>query len=317
MISIAEIIEYLRFEGETSTLSSGKLEMKYFSKAPLVGIGRDPEGRIVLVLPSQDDVSGFETEYAEFDPSCKVFIEETDEFLPSVSTLRCAIDSRNEEKLQALAAIIKGIAELQEDYGRCGKAIHEMKDFFNNNFQTEIPPSKIVGLIGELLVIAKSSDKNLFVGLWHSSADASFDFSSGNSRVEVKTTRSLNRIHQFSSNQISEGLQATVYVASVSLQVVEKGMSFADLVKYILADLNSNMKVKFMDCVIETIGIVPELVGGIEIDFDSSIESIWLIPSESIPSPKARDGVLSMEWRASIGENLKTDVSLYEVFLGE
>ena len=45
---------------------------------------------------------------------------------------------------------------------------------------------------------------------WHSSADASFDFSSGNSRVEVKTTRSLNRIHQFSSNQISDGLQATV-----------------------------------------------------------------------------------------------------------
>ncbi len=42
----------------------------------------------------------------------------------------------------------------------------------------------------------------------------------------------------------------------------------------------------------------------------------WLIPSESIPSPKARDGVLSMEWRASIGENLKADVSLYEVFLG-
>jgi hypothetical protein len=93
-------------------------------------------------------------------------------------------------------------------------------------------------------------------------------------------------------------------------------LPFADLVKHILADLNSNMKVKFMDCVIETIGIVPELVGGIEIDFESSIDSIWLIPSESIPSPKARDGVLSMEWRASIGENLKTDVSLYEVFLG-
>jgi hypothetical protein len=190
-----------------------------------------------------------------------------------------------------------------------------MRDFFNNNFRTEIPPSRIVGLIGELLVIAKSADRNFFVGLWHSSADASFDFSSGGSRVEVKTTRSLNRVHQFSSNQISDSLQATVFVASVSLQVVEKGMSFSNLVNHILIDLNSNMRVKFMDCVIETIGIVPELVTGIEIDFESSIKSIWLIPSESIPTPKARDGVLSMEWRASIGENLKTDVSLYEVFL--
>jgi hypothetical protein len=316
VISVAEIIKFLRFEGEIGNLSSGKLEMKYFNKSPLVGIGRDSEGRIVLVLPAQNDVSGFQTEYAEFDPSCNVFIEETDEALPSVATLRCAIDRHSEEKLQALAAIIKGIAELQEDYGRCGKAIHEMKDFFNNNFHANIPASKIVGLIGELLVIAKSSDKNYFVGLWHSSADASFDFSSGNSRVEVKTTRSLNRIHQFSSNQISESLQATVFVASVSLQVVEKGMSFGSLVKVILADLNTNMKKKFMECVIETIGIVPELVNGIEIDFDSSLESIWLIPSDSIPSPKARDGVLSMEWRASIGENLKTEISLDDVFAG-
>ena len=74
MISVAEIIKYIRFESETGTLSSGKLDMKYFSKVPLVGIGRDLEGRIVLVLPEQNDVSGFETEYAEFDPSCKVFI---------------------------------------------------------------------------------------------------------------------------------------------------------------------------------------------------------------------------------------------------
>jgi hypothetical protein len=104
-------------------------------------------------------------------------------------------------------------------------------------------------------------------------------------------------------------------VASVSLQVVERGMSFPELVKQILLHLDPHMKVKFMDCIIETIGVVPELVNGMEIDFDSSIESIWLIPSEFIPSPKARDGVLSMEWRASVGEHLKSNISLYEVFL--
>jgi hypothetical protein len=315
LISVAEIVKLLSHEDAPKSLDGNKLELRYFNKSPLIGIGHDYLGRVVLVLPSQDDVSGFETEYAEFDPSCKVSIEDSSEQLPYVSTLKCTIDRTNLEKLRALAAIIKGISELQEDYGSCGKAIHEMKEFFANNFKSQVRESTIVGLLGELLIIAKSKDKNYFVGIWHSSADASFDFSSGNSRLEVKTTRSLTRIHQFSSNQISENLQANVFIASVALQLVEKGLSLADLVKLIMGELNSNMRTKFLDCVLETLGILPELVTGIEFDLEASLNGIWLIPAESVPTPRARDGVLSMEWRASILEDSKSEIQLEDVFL--
>lgn len=313
---MGDIVKLLGQEFDNGVLGGNRLEMRYFNKSPLIGIGYDSSGRIVLVLPAQHDVSGFETEYAQFDPSCKVSIEESMEELPFVSTLRCTIDRSNLEKLRALAAIIRGITELQEDYGSCGKAIHEMKDFFANNFSSEVSDSTIVGLFGELLVIAKSQDRNRFAGLWHSSSDASFDFSSGNNRVEVKTTRSLNRIHQFSSNQISMSLKARVYIASVSLQVVEKGSSLSEIVKLISNELDINMRVKFINCVVETLGIIPDLVSGVEIDLEASLGSIWLIPAEKIPAPLAQDGVLSMEWRAAIPESLKTEISLDEVFAG-
>lgn len=314
MISVSEIVKLLSDNHDEKGLDGNKLVMRYFNKSPLVGIGNDSSDRIVLVLPSQDDVSGFETEYAQFDPSCRVSIEESLEQLPLVSTLRCSIDRTNLEKLRALAAIIKGISELQEDYGRSGKAIHEMKDFFANNFSSDVSESTIVGLIGELLVIAKSHDRNKFAGLWHSSSDASFDFSSGNNRLEVKTTRSLNRIHQFSSNQISDSLKARVHIASVSLQVVEKGTSIQELVDLITRDLDINMRIKFLECVVETLGVLPEIVSGVEIDLDASLQSIWLISAEAIPTPKSQDGVLSMEWRASVSEGLKSEISLNEVF---
>jgi hypothetical protein len=56
------------------------------------------------------------------------------------------------------------------------------------------------------------------------------------------------------------------------------------------------------------------MVTGIEFDLEASLNGIWLIPAESVPTPKARDGVLSMEWRASILENSKAEIQLEDVF---
>ena len=279
MISVNSIIEKLNTKIDTEHLLDGRLVMQYFSEESVIGIGTDASGRVVLVLPAQNTVTSFQTDFADFDPSCRVFIEESSLQLPAVATLRCSLDRENFERVKALAVIMKGIIELQTSYGNCGHAIHEMKEFFANGFKLAVSQQKITGLFGELLVIAQSKDKNRVVGLWHTDSDAAFDFSTGNTRVEVKTTRSLNRIHQFSSNQVSESLDAKVFIASVSLQVVEKGMTLSELIENIVASLDLNMRAKLIECVVQTLGVLPELVTDVQIDEKSSIGSIWIIPS--------------------------------------
>ncbi len=172
-------------------------------------------------------------------------------------------------------------------------------------FQKLFDPSKnsIVGLFGELLVINESKDINSTLKSWHSQSTDLMDFAWTGGRLEVKTTISQSRIHDFSLEQIRPIQDLSKYVASVNLQEVHDGISIDDLLNSVLAKIKSPELInKVWELVFETLG-----QGYIRSDtrkFDYSIakKSLKFFNATSIPSPNFNlpPGVSSVRFTANL-----------------
>ena len=224
-----------------------------FDTASNIGVGNDGQGRTVLVLPGQQDVIAFQTEFAEFDPWVDLTLAESGEQLQGAAVLRCDIKKGDFSTIEAAAAIFLGIIDLQKIFGNCGKAIWQMKALFENRLLVSISDAKITGLIGEILTILSASNSNIAIKFWHSDIDDKFDFSGSKFRLEVKSTVTQTRIHNFSSFQLP-GNEKT-YVASLLINKVESGTSFADVFDLLISKLDVTNQQKASEIVLKTLGV--------------------------------------------------------------
>lgn len=94
------------------------------------------------------------------------------------------------------------------------------------------------GLWGELLTIAVSRNPVRMVEAWHEHLDDRFDFSSGCSRMEVKTTTSRERKHTFSFSQANPGPGVEATVVSITTEPAH-GMTLGTLRRHCI-DLMQN-----------------------------------------------------------------------------
>lgn len=281
-------------------LQHNQIHLKLFSPEKQIGIGADAEGNTVLVLPGQKDVLAFQTEFASYDPWSNLVVFESDNRLEGVSILRCNIELMDQDTVEAAAAIFLGLIDLEEQFGKTGKAIWQLKALFENRLKFEISEKKLIGLIGELLIILLAKNPATAIQFWHSNTDDKFDYSGANFRLEVKATTGTTRNHYFSSYQIPGDVPGKTSVASVKISKVENGNSLADLLKILENYLGEADRLKLKSIVHGTLGVPPELVSHFQIDLDSSLQSVVLVDSFEIPRPDVNDGVLSMEWLASL-----------------
>lgn len=217
-----------------------------------------------------------------------------------MATLRCDANFLNRSVCEAVAALFVGLIDIQEKYGNAGAAIWEMKQFFENGFNSAYSEESLVGLLGELVVILRAESPENLVRYWHSNIDAYFDFSTDNLRIEVKTSKSNLRNHNFSSNQIGSGLDDKTFISSVILSPVEQGTTLSNLVELISSKLSKNQAAKLLNVVIGTLGVVPDSVKSIQIDLETTLKSIVCIPATSVPRPERNPGVISMNWVANL-----------------
>jgi hypothetical protein len=290
-----------------------QINLSQFDPRMKIGVGRDGIGNIVLVLPGQSDVLAFSTEGASFEPWTNVRWIEGDKDLSEVATLRCNLKNPTAQVLSAVAAVFVGIIDLQVRFASCGEAIWEMKELFESKFDKQVSDNILIGLFGELLVIAKSTNRQQFVECWHSRNEASFDFSFENLRIEVKTAAETNREHYFSSNQIYKESSMEVLIASVLLRIVESGTTLDNIFQEILDELNEAAKIKFTNVVIKILGTTPNSVINFQIDRKSSEESILFYRGPEIPQPDLADGVISMKWKASLAGVEPTNIDINQV----
>jgi hypothetical protein len=122
--------------------------------------------------------------------------------------------------------------------------------------RTEPPRGSVLGLFGELLVIATSADPGALVDAWHARVDQRFDFSADGSRLEVKTTEKDVRVHTFELHQLKPPAGATLRIASVMTTETHAGTSIESLIEKVQDVLggDADRQVKVHQQVAATLG---------------------------------------------------------------
>lgn len=310
MWSIDQVVNSLANQNYPEMYSDQELVLALFEEKKLYGVGIDNFDRRVLVLPAQKNAIGFITSNAIFDPFSSVTWADTKLELPKVATLRCDANFRNRSVCEAVAVLFVGLIDIQEKYGNAGSAIWEMKQFFENGFRSSYSEESLIGLIGELIVISQAKNPETLLQYWHSNIDAHFDFSTDKLRLEVKTSKSNIRNHNFSSNQIGSGFDDKTFVSSVILSLVEKGITLIDIMDLISSKLSSESASKLLNVVLGTLGVLPDTVLSLQIDLEATSNSIVNISANDIPRPEKNLGVLSMNWVANLDHCTSKHVEL-------
>lgn len=308
-----QIVKAIRSSTIDDELQPNYIHLQLFDLESQVGIGADGKGNTVLVLPGQQDAFAFETEFASYDPWSNLVVFESSTQLNGVSILRCNIEIEDEATIEAASAIFYGLIDLQEKFGETGKAIWQLKSLFANRLKFELSDSTITGLLGELLIISISKNPSLAVKFWHSNIDDKFDFSGSNFRLEVKSTSTGVRSHHFSSHQIPGNVPEKTFVASVQIVRVENGTTLSEILTDLSLKLDANELTKVTEIIHRTLGVPADLVYEYQIDLEATRLGIKLLKGLDVPSPSPNDGVISMEWLASL-DGVQGLTSFYEDF---
>ena len=120
------------------------------------------------------------------------------------------------------------------------------------------PVHKIQGLWAELLLIAQSNNPTIVARAWHSTPNSKYDFTMGGDKVEVKSTKGENRIHQFSLDQLNPSTNSRLLICSVIVResaVSETGVSVFDLYDRIAKKISeSDVRIHISEVIADTLG---------------------------------------------------------------
>jgi hypothetical protein len=161
-----------------------------------------------------------------------------------------------------------------------------------------------IGLYGELSLLNYFYEKNNFIySMWHSEFFSKHDLELNDKvKIEVKTTIKGIRKHRFSHDQIVRP-HLKVFVASLMLKTVEKGLSLYDLCTESMKFLNSDQLIS-LELQMKKIGLSDDYPG------------ISCIKEETYDNIKIYDANLIPHLTENVSEsisNIKYDVDLSNV----
>lgn len=218
----------------------------------------------------------------EFDRRYALKADANSESSGYFTTLRCLPEAAHLHPFFVEMAV--ATANTQSEVlseGQVDALIEGLMDVFR---QVKVPVSStIVGLWGELVVLAGADDIDAWVAAWHDTTTDAFDFCFKDKRVEVKSTEKPQREHEFSAAQISEA-QAGDFIASVQLKRSAAGHTVIELANEIASRLTEGSRAKFWSLTYATLGEDAISMDNARFDLAVARQSVLFIPSRSIPS---------------------------------
>jgi hypothetical protein len=167
------------------------------------------------------------------------------------------------------------------------------------------PRREAQGLFGELIVIDAALDAAALLDGWHADPLDRFDFTFENSCLEVKTSASRQRCHDFSFEQCTPPVQTSAILASMFVETAGGGLSLEALVARLQARFSARPEfiVKLHAVVADALG--SGLPQGLSHRFDEQLAlsslafyDLSLIPAVRGPLPP---GVTAVRFRSEIG----------------
>ena len=156
------------------------------------------------------------------------------------------------------------------------------------------PIHKIQGLWAELLLIEQSNNPTTVARAWHSVPNSKYDFTMGGDKVEVKSTRSENRSHQFSLDQLNPSINSRLLICSVIVResaLAETGLSVFDLYNRITQKVSdSEVRIHISEVIADTLGSDFYIAQEKHFDYIEGCDRLALYDYTSVPKI-SRDSV--------------------------
>lgn len=162
-----------------------------------------------------------------FDVKCN--IQQGGNLIERNFTAVCFVGKDNSLKryfLKLCSALIEDLGNQPTQEG-VRKEITRFVELFR--LATEPQMKTIQGLWAELFLIAESKEPANLVRCWHCIPEEKFDFNNGQERIEVKSSGSGLRIHNFSLDQLRSPTGTKTIVASVFVNQTSTGKSISEL----------------------------------------------------------------------------------------
>lgn len=172
---------------------------------------------------------------------------------------------------------------------------------------------EISGLWAELFCICSSGNVPAAVDRWHADNNESFDFSWSQARLEVKSTVSAFRIHEFALEQLRPPAGGSGYVASLVLKAANGGEGVLDLARKIEEQLNGDIQLqaKLWALLVQSLGADFSELLDRRFDTELAAKKMMLYRMGDIPSlPSVTDTRIS-------SVRFKADLSTVQSSLGE
>lgn len=255
-------------------------------------VGKDINGAPCLLISSTDSgvkpplrLAGIE---AYFALQCSIATTEEQERIETLTVITCtASDTSLQTYFCYIAEVILEIIGASPSLQQVADAVWRLVELFQ---KLASPPSKsVMGLWGELYAIYQSQDPGFAVETWRGGVDDRFDFSVENLRIEVKTTGSRVRAHEFSFEQCNLSQNFTGILISLMTEPNGGGTALYELIERISAQLGNRTELvlKLQNIVADTLG--ESLAQALDMRFDEQLarESLQLFDLKQIPAIRA------------------------------
>lgn len=218
-------------DGETATFSSIVSPISNH-----IHIGKDAEGRpviIVKILSDQPDLSQ-ETLLRNLRVAhsirCKISPVNAAPFIDRFSIVHClSQDHLLQEYFLNIMQVILEEINIENSFDRIKYSLDKLIELFHLLDQPS--STSVRGLWAELFIIVNANDPLYMIDTWHIDMRDRFDFSSGEQRLEVKSSGTRARQHHLSCEQAYPPTGTTALIASLFVEKTGRGKSLEDLWK--------------------------------------------------------------------------------------
>ena len=282
--------------------------------APAHFFGWSAEGFPTLLLAARGTLireplrlAGLEV---QFSIPCDIAVSEEEHSTDTLTTIICnstdaVIQHYFAHASEVIVRIVGGNPSIQQ--------VSDAVDNLVKLFQRLARPStrSARGIFAELLVTHLSASPQIAIRAWHSAPEDRFDFSIGDVRLEVKSSTSRRRVHNFSMEQCIPPSGTVGILASIFVEGSGGGLSLLELVKRMETQLagDENLIVKLHETIAESLG--SETATSLEMRFDEELaaSSYQLYDLGAIPAIRAHvpNEISNVHFRSDISRTLEAD----------
>lgn len=222
----------------------------------------------------------------EFEVECAVIDRETTDGFVTATFCRAVCDPTAQGLhalfIHALASAVEGLPPNLTP-GAVDRFFEDAVELFRS-FSSPAKTS-ILGLWGELLVIAASPNQDALVTGWHVTPEQTFDFAFPGAHLEVRTTARHNRQHEFALTQL-QGTLLPTFVASIVVEESDAGENVFELANTIQDSLSPHNRAKLWRLLAQLIGSEAEDTGDVRYLRTAALNSLRFYDAANLPSPE-------------------------------